>query len=393
MSTVRRFDRVALKADDKRTPQGFLRVDARIARTGIQVYAQADGTTRREYRPPDEVFNSDALASFSLLPLTLHHPPEPVTAENVAQYEVGTVGETVKQDGKFVAATVVVKRADAIKAVLDGTQELSCGYECEIEFTPGEAGGQKYDAIQRSIRGNHVAIVPQGRAGPEVRMKLDATDAIAVDDPNATTTQETTTMIKIKVDGVDCEVSETVAALIGREQAKASETVKALETAKKDIETQKARADVAEAAKATADKARTDAEAPARIEALVTERVALIGTATKIVGADFKADGKSPVQIKREVLAKSAPGLKLDGKSDDYVSAAFETVTATLAERSPAEQARVAASTETETTKTDKVEELDEDAARERMKQLNRDAWKTPEQLKAEADAKAAAAK
>lgn len=383
--SFRRFDRTAIKADDKRTPQGFLRVDARIARTGIQLYAQADGTMRREYRPPDEVFHADALASFSLLPLTLNHPPEPVTADNVDKYEVGTVGETVKQDGKFVATTVVVKKADAIKAVLAGTQELSCGYECDLEFTPGEVNGQKYDAIQRKVRGNHVAIVPQGRAGPEVRMKLDATDAVAVDDP-AAPTQEEKTMIKIKVDGVDCEVSETVAALIGREQAKASETVKALEAARKEVETQKARADVAEAAKATADKARNDAESPAKIEALVSERVALIATAGKILGQDFKADGKTPDAIKREVLAKTSPGLKLDGKSADYVAAAFETVTATLAERNPAEQARTVAGAETKTTKDD-ADELDERAARERMKKQNRDAWKSAEQLKAEAQA------
>lgn len=390
MSTVRRFDRVALKADDKRTPQGFLRVDARIARTGIQLYRNADGTTRREYRPPAEVFNADALASFSLLPLTLNHPPEAVTAENVGIYEVGTIGETVKQDGKFVATTVVVKKADAIKAVLAGTQELSCGYECDLDFTPGEADGQKYDAIQRNVRGNHVAIVPQGRAGPEVRMKLDSTDAVAVDDL-AAPNQEAPTMTKIKVDGVDCEVSETVAALFKREQTKADETTKALATATKEVETQKARADVAEAAKVSADKARTDAEAPARIEALVAERVALIATATKAIGQDFKADGKTPVAIKREVLAKTAPGLKLDGKSDDYVSAAFESATAMLAERNPAEAARTAAGTETAPATQNDAAEFDETAAREKMKAANRNAWKSDAQLKAEAAAAAAA--
>jgi hypothetical protein len=76
------------------------------------------------------------LASFSLAPLTLEHPPEPVTADNVDKYRVGTAGELVRQDGEFVATTVVVENADAIRAVEQGKRELSCGYECELDESP-----------------------------------------------------------------------------------------------------------------------------------------------------------------------------------------------------------------------------------------------------------------
>jgi hypothetical protein len=385
--TVRRFDRVAIKADEKRTPQGFLRVPARIARTGIQAYAQPDGTVRREFRPPDEVFHDDALASFSLSPLTLLHPEVPVTSENAAQLSVGTVGEVVKRDGRFVSATVIVHDAKAIEKVLAGTQELSCGYECDLDLTPGEVDGQRYDAIQRSIRGNHVAIVPQGRAGPEVRMKLDATDAVAVEDPPAQTQEKK--MVKIVIDGVEVEMSETAAQLVKRAQAQHEEARKSLEQAKKDAETAKARADVAEAAKTTAEKARKDAEDPARIEALVAERVTLISQAQKVLGQEFKADGKSPAEIRKAMLAKLVPALKLDGKSDDYVAAALDAQLAAQAEKNPADKARKTQNDSVTVGTLHADDEIDEAEARERMKKTHRDAWKSDEQKKLEREAAA----
>lgn len=386
--TVKRYDRVALVADEKRTPQGFLRCDARIARTGIQVYAQHDGTTRREYRPPEEVFNADSLASFSLAPLTLGHPEVPVTSENVGKFAVGTVGEIVRRDGNFVATTIVVKDAKAIEKVLGGTQELSNGYECDLDMTPGEVGGQRYDAIQRNIRGNHTAIVPQGRAGPEVRMKLDANDAVAVEDPAATTQEEKTMLVKIKIDGVEVEVSETAAQLIARSNEKHADSAKALEAARKEAEQHKARADVAEQGKLAAEKAHKDAQDPARVDALVTERVTLLATAAKVLGAEFKADGKAPAQIKREVLAKLTPGLKLDGKTDSYVDTALEVALAQVAEKNPAERARKAVIAHDSESTRHADDEIDEAAARDRMKALHKDAWKSTEQKKLEAEAR-----
>jgi hypothetical protein len=154
---AKRFDAGRLDAP-VRTPQGFLRVPATIARTGIQIYAQPDGTVRREYRPDSEVFAADALQSFALAPITLHHPPEPVTAANAAKYSKGTLGETLKADGNMVCGTALITHADAIEAIEGGLRELSCGYECDVDMTAGTLpDGTKYDGIQKNIRGNHVA--------------------------------------------------------------------------------------------------------------------------------------------------------------------------------------------------------------------------------------------
>jgi hypothetical protein len=324
MATVKRYDRGDVRMDGAvRTQQGFLRVPARITRTGVFTYRKADGTLYRELRLPEEVFNADALASFSLAPLTLEHPPEPVTADNVDKYRVGTAGELVRQDGEFVATTVVVENADAIRAVEQGKRELSCGYECELDESPGVTpAGERYDAIQRAIRGNHVAIVAKGRAGPDARLRMDANDAEQVpegtthDNPNK---QEKHDMRKIKIDGVEYEVSETAAQAIEKRDATHAAQLAELQ-AKVDSAT--ARADAADDKAGKAQAAL--AEAPAKVRAELRARTELEAKATKVLGAEQKYDGMTDAQIKAAVLAKAAPSLKLDGKSEAYVDARFD---------------------------------------------------------------------
>ena len=59
--------------------------------------------------------------------------------------------------------------SDGLKELVDnGLKELSLGYKCNYEFTPGTLKGERFDAIQTDIRGNHLASVEEGRMGPEV---------------------------------------------------------------------------------------------------------------------------------------------------------------------------------------------------------------------------------
>jgi len=57
------------------TPEGYLRCWSTIARTGVQMYTDADGSVRREYRPETEVASPESLASFAGKAITLEHPP------------------------------------------------------------------------------------------------------------------------------------------------------------------------------------------------------------------------------------------------------------------------------------------------------------------------------
>ncbi len=169
-----RFDIGTLRPP-KRMKNGMLRADGLLTRTGVFEYLNSDGSLRREYRPPEEVFHQDSMESFALAPFTDGHPPEVVTAENARKYAVGSIGELVRRDGRdHLAASVVVFDSQTIAKMEAGQVQLSCGYEVDLDETPGVTPeGERFDAIQRNIRGNHVALVAQARAGDSARVRMD----------------------------------------------------------------------------------------------------------------------------------------------------------------------------------------------------------------------------
>lgn len=179
-----RFDRGKISPNWEKTPEGYLRVKATFARAGCQKYRRHDGSTVVEYRPEEEVARRDSILSLGGLPVTLEHPPQLLTPENTRQYQRGSTGTEVVYDSGFVRGVVTLTDAEAIAAVERGdARELSVGYRVQVDHTPGIApDGQRYDCIQRQISGNHVAVTREGRAGPEVRLHMDHMDsAISVD--------------------------------------------------------------------------------------------------------------------------------------------------------------------------------------------------------------------
>lgn len=182
---AQRLDRgIALQKPTKLS-NGWMRIDGRITRTGVFTYRLPDGKLRRELRLPEEVFKADTMQSFALVPVTDEHPPAFLDATNTKEYARGSVAGTLRQDGQFVAGEMLVTDADLIAKLEGGkAREISCGYTCDLEESPGELNGERYDAIQRNIRGNHVAIVERGRAGPEARVRMDAAVCTEDGDPD-----------------------------------------------------------------------------------------------------------------------------------------------------------------------------------------------------------------
>lgn len=349
-----RFDRSELRKPRK-TREGWLRADGYLARTGVQEYRKEDGSVTRELRTPEEVFHPDALASFGMVPLTLEHPRGPVTAANWRSLAVGTTGEEPKRDGDFVHAPLAVTEPAAIRDLETGARvELSCGYTCDVVAEPGEWNGLKYDAVQKNIRGNHVAIVSKGRAGPQVRVRLDAADAI-----DSSLSQDASTdagdgtpggspMAKYKIDGVEFDVSEQAKQALevqegkriateGKLRADATEAAKAAEDAK-------ARLADAEKKLAESEKARADGADPKRVLELVTARTALHAQATPVLGAMVKLDELDEKAIKVLVCEKLIPGFKADGLDDGVIQGAFTTAVALRKAGSPTPIERARAS-------------------------------------------------
>ena len=158
-----------------KTPEGFLIChDVPIARIGQQEYLARelglDGDPDRPVavqRCPEDVFDPAAVASFEGKDVTQNHPPESLTPENHALYAKGHA-ENVRREGDYLVADLHLKDPGLISDVENGvTREVSCGYLCR--YTPDGTGYR-----QTNIRGNHVAIVPRGRAGHLVAIQDSA---------------------------------------------------------------------------------------------------------------------------------------------------------------------------------------------------------------------------
>ena len=131
-------------------------------------------------RDPEEL--EKGAKTFNGLPLLLEH--HPTDAENLPkEWVVGSVGTDAVFEAPYLKNSLTVTDAQAIGYIEDGTaKEISCSYRFTPDFTAGEfteADGSKvhYDFVMRDIKGNHVALVPEGRAGHDVKV-ADGIDAV-----------------------------------------------------------------------------------------------------------------------------------------------------------------------------------------------------------------------
>lgn len=162
----------------KRLPDGRLRVDAYITKPGVFEYKDPNypGGIRRELRDDSEVFAPATMESFQQVPVTHEHPPQMLTSDNAKNYMVGMTGERVTKDDGHLATSAMIAERPTIDAIEKGDTEVSCGYACVVDDTPGvHPKYGKYDVSQHNIRGNHLAVaVGRGRAGRTARVRMDA---------------------------------------------------------------------------------------------------------------------------------------------------------------------------------------------------------------------------
>lgn len=168
-----RSDRGALLRS-VRTPEGYIFAEGFAARPGVMTYRDGDREWR-ELVPAEELHRADSLSTLAGKPLTVEHPPDMVTPDNVAEFGAGDVGDEVTvADNGFVRVKMAARRRDALDAVDGGKVELSPGYTCDVEWTPGEhPEWGHYDAIQRNRRYNHLALVDVARGGAQMRIRID----------------------------------------------------------------------------------------------------------------------------------------------------------------------------------------------------------------------------
>jgi len=372
-------DRLQINTKREYTDEGFLKVPARISRTGIQNYLASEmGLEDRNpndiikvFRPEEEVFSDDSLNSFTNKPITDDHPSELVTVKNAKNLAVGHAGHEVVRDGDFASTFLYIHDACAIKKVESGKVELSNGYVADIEWVSGVApSGETYDAIQRNIRGNHIALVERGRAGSACRVADNLPQK--GDKP----------MAKITIDGVDFEVEGQVAQAVGKLQAKLTdaenETSKKEDEAKKkedEFELAKKKAEKTEdSLKAQLDAANTKIPTAKALDKMVADRTALIDSARKIV-PEIDVVNKDADTLRKEVVSSKCPNVQMDSVSSDYINARFDMLLedATDTDHNPLDDAfKHQVNNDFKPKDTRSVSTI----AREKMMADSRDAWK-----------------
>lgn len=161
-----------------KTPEGYLICrNVPINRTGVQVYSAREvgvpgggDEPVNVYRLEEDVFSPAALASMEGKDVTRGHPPDMLDASNQAAYSNGHI-ENVRRDGKNTVADLIIKDPSLVSDVENNVlREVSCGYYCTFE--PYQDGYK-----QTHLVGNHVAVVPRGRAGHDVAIKDAAPEA------------------------------------------------------------------------------------------------------------------------------------------------------------------------------------------------------------------------
>ena len=167
---VQRFDSLPLDATYF-TDEGYLVDHPIVTSVGIFVYHNPDGSERRELRLPEEVFAKKSLASYKGKPIIVTHDAGYVDTDNVKDESIGTILSEGYRDGDDVRAEIIIHDTDSLKKYK--MRELSCGYNLRLDETPGVWEGQPYDAIQRDIEINHLALVDKARAGEQARLNID----------------------------------------------------------------------------------------------------------------------------------------------------------------------------------------------------------------------------
>lgn len=379
-----RFDSIPL-SDTYFTPEGYLIDNPILTRVGIFEYHNPDGTIRRELRLPEEVFAAESLASYKGKPVILTHEAGLVDVDNVQQEHIGTILSEGIQDGDNVRAQIVIHDAESLDY---GLRELSLGYTQTPDETPGVWNGQPYDAIQRNIQINHLALVEKARAGEQARLNIDGEEqggnqmskarkdgltpeeiarlveeykqrqAQRMENTNPTADEGTNpdeqTTDEDEADPVkevkdrrdrrdasgDCETMDEASGVIAQQDEdiqKLLDFIAQLQ-AKIDFDEASAEEEVktdgeGENAEANADEGEHQ-EDPLNmdsIDAYVNQKIELIR-----LGDKLNLDGiesMKPMDAKKAIIKKVHPNIRLDGKDTAYINAMFDIAKESVGKR------------------------------------------------------------
>jgi hypothetical protein len=324
--TVIRYDSAPMSVLTRQDQDGFLYTEAATGRTGILHYRNADGTPRRELRLPEDAGSAASLQSMIGKPVVITHKGGMVNGKTARSRNVGTMLSARFDSMQGVTFNQIVIHDEQAQTAGRTTHKyLSLGYRLDLEERRGyysaatneisdtpKDGFEPFDAIQRNLVVNHLAMVPMGRAGEVARLNLDGNEDYFDHEDNP--------MPKIKLaNGTEIEVAQEVADHIGGLQTRLDGAEATLSTTKGTLTAVSAERD---ALKNTVDgfdeklkQARLDAadelKASAKLIASVAHKVTDV-------------EGKSDVEVKAAFVKAVMPAINLDGKDDLEICGAFD---------------------------------------------------------------------
>ena len=313
----------------RRTADGYLVAEARVARTGIQDYLGTEIDPDNEhglrdkpivkvYRPESSVFHKDAMQSYAYRPMTNGHPGgEGVNAKNWKDHAIGHTGGEVIRDGEFVKVPLVLMDAKAIDDYEAGKRELSMGYGAEVVFQDGHTPqGEYFDVYLGPAKMNHLSLEHRARGGEKLR--------IGDKQPTPTGGHDMADALrKFLVDGISIDVTEQGAQALEKltkQLADAGINVQQLKDAHatalaaKDNELAKKDAEI----DGLKSKQLSDADIDKRVQA----RADLITKAKSIADADYT--GKGDAEIRKAVVIAKLGDAAIAGKTEAYIDARFD---------------------------------------------------------------------
>jgi hypothetical protein len=281
--------------------QGFLHVKtATFLTVGVNEYRNADGSTRREFTPPEVI--QKALKDMNGLVVTDEHPAPrgtPVTIRNVKRLQIGSTGSGTKLEGIQANGSLVITDSAVTQRTLARRSQglptgLSLGYRQKSVKSPGTwqspSGPKPYDFVRTFVKPNHLSVTIVPRAGLDKNegtvMHLDS-----LGNEQLTPTKDRPTMdekfVNVLVGGVQVSVLAAHAPLLQDKlntlDSKITEQGEQLTTstkqlAEKDTEITKLKAD--------AEKLVTDSKNAPSVGELVASRIKFNDKATKLLNAE-----------------------------------------------------------------------------------------------------------
>lgn len=362
---ITRFDTAPINELTVDPQTGYLHAsNVPIARVGVFPYLHSDGTWTNEAKLPEDILSESTVKSANNKPVTNDHPVDDgenvlVDKSNSTQYVKGFTADNAHVEGDMLKVGLTIMDPQLIDAVQNGgKQELSIGFQTDVEPISGEYNGAKYDSVQRNIQINHVAVVDRAREGHNIRITGDSAQMVVNDTRKEKQMAENEKNVFDDAGNTSSNTNSASSNTSSSSNSSSSSSsddkdkqIADLKQQVKDLQAQLAKANDSnsqddsdddddkgknsnksdsvereiEKLKAERDKYKSKVEGDSFNNA-VDDRIELIDEAKKILGDSYDFRGKSDKQIKIDSIKKADSTIDVEDKPDAYYDGIFEVI-------------------------------------------------------------------